>query len=170
MKKNKKNKGGRPSKKGTISLKKLEELAGYGLTEAQIANVLDIDEVTLFRYKKDPKFCSVLKRGKDKADKEVVKSLYLRATGYEHEETKLFCHEGAIISAKVIKHYAPDPVSMIFWLKNRQRDLWREKQEGDSASSPTIKIFIQNIIKKAGIDEREREPVVSNSESKNRPS
>lgn len=28
-----------------------------------------------------------------------------------------------------IKHYPPDTVAGIFWLKNRQPDKWREKQE-----------------------------------------
>jgi len=27
------------------------------------------------------------------------------------------------------KHYPPDATSAIFWLKNRQRDKWRDKQD-----------------------------------------
>ena len=132
-------KRGRPSKKPTISLEKVEKLASYGLIDKQIAAILDIGEVTLNEYKKTwPEFLKSLKRGKEKADAQVVKSLYQRATGYEHEEIQLFQYKGQIIPAKVIKHYAPDPVSMIFWLKNRQPDEWRDKQELEHTLKPYL--------------------------------
>jgi hypothetical protein len=31
--------------------------------------------------------------------------------------------------AEYVRHYPPDPTSMIFWLKNRQPQDWRDKQE-----------------------------------------
>ena len=47
--------------------------------------------------------------------------------GYEHDEEKVFCNNGEIISTTVRRHYPPDPISAIFWLKNRQRKRWRDK-------------------------------------------
>ena len=40
------------------------------------------------------------------------------------------------------QHYAPDVTAQIFWLKNRQPDKWREKQEnkGDDLPPPNITI------------------------------
>ena len=132
-----KNKGGRPSKQSTISLDQVEKLAGLGLIDTEVAYLLDISEVTLKNYKNKnhasylPGFLSALKKGKLKSDKEVAKSLFERACGYSCEETKVFCNDGELIEAKVIKHYPPDPTSMIFWLKNRRKDLWRDKTEVD---------------------------------------
>ena len=62
-------------------------------------------------------------------DKQVERALFERACGYKHPEDKIFCHEGEITIQPTIKHYPPDPVSMIFWLKNRQKDKWRDKVE-----------------------------------------
>ena len=121
---------GRPSKKNTILLKQIKELATFGLTDEQIAAFCEIAVSTLYEYKKKwPEFSEALKAGKEISDGQVIKSLYQRATGYEHPELKVFCDKGRIVTAKVIKHYPPDATSMIFWLKNRRPDEWRDKQE-----------------------------------------
>ena len=45
---------------------------------------------------------------------------------------------------ETVKHYPPDTTAAIFWLKNRQVERWRDKQEvdhttkGDKLSSPQI--------------------------------
>lgn len=72
-----------------------------------------------------------LKKGKDVADQMVERSLFERACGYTCDEEKVFCHtETGMITTEVVeKHYPPDPVSCIFWLKNRKPGEWREKQE-----------------------------------------
>ena len=129
MKREKKNKGGRPSKLNTISLKDVEVLAGYGLTDKQIADVLNICKATLNNYKQNPKFLDSLKRGKAKADNYVIGSLFHRAIGYSHPEVQLFCYRGKVIQTKIMKHYPPDTIAAIFWLKNRKPDQWRDKQE-----------------------------------------
>ena len=37
--------------------------------------------------------------------------------------------DGQIVKTDVIKEYPPDPTSMIFWLKNRQPEKWRDRVE-----------------------------------------
>jgi len=70
-----------------------------------------------------------LKNAKTFADDLVEASLLAKATGYEHEEVKVFCHEGMITEHTVTKHYPPSDTSMIFWLKNRRPDKWRDRVE-----------------------------------------
>lgn len=126
-----KNKGGRPSKIVKVDFRQVEELAGLGLTEKQIGMVLGVTAATVDNWKKHPEFLCALKTGKAKADSQVVRSLYERAKGYSHEEEVVFCHQGQIITHTVTKHYPPDPTSMIFWLKNRDKANWRDKVEVD---------------------------------------
>lgn len=124
-----KKKNGRPSKKKGIDLGMLEALAGFGLTDAQIAKIFHITEQTLNNYKKDEKFFESLKRGKAISDDRVIQSLYHRATGYSHPEVDIKIFKGKIIKTEVIKHYPPDSTSMIFWLKNRKPKDWKDRQE-----------------------------------------
>lgn len=121
----------RPSKFEKIDLEQVEKLAGFGLIDTEIASVIGISTATLNNYKKKPEFLESLKKGKAKADAKVIESLYLRATGYEHEDTYFSNFQGVVTATPYIKHYPPDATSMIFWLKNRQPDRWREKQEVD---------------------------------------
>jgi hypothetical protein len=60
--------------------------------------------------------------------------LYQRAVGYTHDEEKIFLHEGKAVRVKTKKHYAPDATSAIFFLKNRQPQLWRDTKvlQGDA--------------------------------------
>ncbi|MBE0666686.1 MAG: hypothetical protein IH593_03340 [Bacteroidales bacterium] len=47
---------------------------------------------------------------------------------------------------KTTKHLAADPTSMIFWLKNRRPDLWKDRREitgkdgGELIGGPTIDV------------------------------
>lgn len=129
----KKSNAGRPSKFDEGDLKLMKYLYETGKTDKQVAEVLEVHEATLHRWKKaNPEFRESLKDWKIEADKNVEKALFQRACGYDTKETKVFCDKnGTIKTHTVKKHYAPDATSMIFWLKNRQPDNWRDKQEID---------------------------------------
>ena len=116
----------RPSKIKDINFEQVKKLAAYGMTDKQIADILNIVESTLNLYKKNPEFSESLKAGKQISDEQVERSLYQRACGYEHPEDKIFCHEGNIIVKPTIKHYPPDTIACIFWLKNRKKKEWRD--------------------------------------------
>jgi DNA-binding XRE family transcriptional regulator len=115
-----------------FDLKKVELLNSFhGSTDESLALILGVTEQTICNWKKDPEFILALKRGKDVADSRVVESLYTRATGYSHEAVKIFMPSGATapIYAPYTEHYPPDPTSMIFWLKNRRKDEWRDQRD-----------------------------------------
>ena len=124
--------GGRPSKYDKVDEKLLKKLYEAGLTDAQVANVIGVNRDTIFEWKKKhPEFSDTIKRGKGISDDKVEKSLFERATGYSHPDIHITNYQGTITKTKITKHYAPDPTSMIFWLKNRKPGEWRDKQEID---------------------------------------
>lgn len=137
---------GRPTKKSDEKLNAALRMAELGLTDAQIARVLDINRATLCNWKKEnPAFFDTLKRAKEEADKKVEKSLLKRASGYSYTEKQTEIRDGKIISEKETKKsVAPDTIACIFWLKNRQPEKWRDKPEADTTEQKddTLQIII----------------------------
>lgn len=83
----------------------VEGWARDGLTELQIAKNLGISKSTLETYKKEHSdFLNALKRGKEVVDYEVENALLKKALN-------------------------GDTVAMIFWLKNRRPDKWKDRKE-----------------------------------------
>lgn len=123
--------GGRPSKYENIDLEKVKLLAVKGWTDAEMSEFFEVDVATWNRWKgKYEEFCEALKDWKDESDRRVERSLYERAMGYSHLETKIVSYEGEITDKiDVTKHYAPDTTAAIFWLKNRKPAEWRDKQD-----------------------------------------
>lgn len=112
-------------------LLKLEGWARDGLTDEQIAENMGINKATLYRWKeKYCDICDTLKRGKEVVDLQVENALLKRALGYEYEEVSKKYESGTLTEKKVIKkQVVPDTTAQIFWLKNRQPDKWKDKQD-----------------------------------------
>ena len=123
--------GGRPTKYKEEYTELAYNYCLLGATDSDLASFFDVEESTINNWKiNHPQFLESLKRGKQQADAQVAKSLFHRATGYSHPETKIATTDGQITDSKEFeKHYAPDPTAAIFWLKNRQPDMWRDKQQ-----------------------------------------
>jgi len=118
-------KGGRPSSYKPEYADQATKLCMLGATDAELANFFNVAESTLHKWKIDyPQFSEALKEGKELSDARVAHALYTRATGYEKDD----------------KHYPPDTTACIFWLKNRRKDKWRDKNEDtpDSASMADV--------------------------------
>ena len=47
--------------------------------------------------------------------------------------------DGKIVKIETIKHYPPETAAMIFWLKNRKKEYWRDKQEVGFTNESAIK-------------------------------
>jgi hypothetical protein len=120
---------GRPSKYEGIDLTFLSKLAAAGLSDRQMAEILEIAESTFREYKKNEDFSAALKKAKGTTDDLVEQSLFERARGYSHPEDKIISGKYGVEIVPTIKHYPPDTTACIFWLKNRRPDRWRDKQE-----------------------------------------
>ena len=130
--------GGRPTKYNDVIKDRICALAERGLSEEQIGLIVGISDVTLRTWKKrHQEFLLALQGSKAIADEMVVASLFSRAIGYSHPEVKVFCHEGVVTEHIIEKHYPPCPVSMQFWLRNRQPEMW-----GESANPKVSEIKI----------------------------
>lgn len=122
--------GGRPTKYKPEYADKVYKLCLLGLTDNGLAAALDVDVATVNNWKKEhPEFFESIKKGKEIADAHIADKLYNRASGYSHAEDKIFVHDGQPVIVPTIKHYPPDTAAAIFWLKNRQPQLWRDKVE-----------------------------------------
>lgn len=121
---------GRPTKFKEEYIEQVEKLCKLGATDKEIADFFDVDERTINNWKEEiPEFFQSIKKGKIFADAEVANKLFHRATGYEHPDVDIKVIEGEIVQTELVKHYPPDTAAAIFWLKNRQRDKWRDKVE-----------------------------------------
>ena len=118
---------GRPSKFSTLKLDQLKFLIEKGCTDEEICSFFKITRVTFWRYQQTiPEFCNTIKNWKKFADDSMERSLYQRGMGYSHESEEIFCAFGKVTRVKTIKHYAPDTLAAIIWLKNRRPEVWRE--------------------------------------------
>ena len=128
----KKRSRGQPTRYKPEYVEQVYKLTVKGLTDKDLADLFKVREQTVNNWKnKYPEFFESLKRGKDEFDSNVIeKSLARRASGYQYTETtKAINKEGKMVIIKeVVKEIAPDPTSIIFWLKNRRPDRWRDVQ------------------------------------------
>jgi hypothetical protein len=122
---------GRPTKYDETMCDRVYKLALLGATDSVMASILAISESTLNLWKLEyPEFSESIRAGKDIADSEVAVSLYKRATGYIGKKVVTAAFQGKIGDVQEVDEYvAPDVSAAIFWLKNRQGNTWRDKQQ-----------------------------------------
>lgn len=119
---------GRPSLYDAAFPDQARKLCRLGATDKELADFFGVDVATIGRWKlQHAGFREALKDGKEVADAEVADRLYQRALGFSHREDKILQHNGVPVIVPTVRHYPPDTVACIFWLKNRRPDLWRDK-------------------------------------------
>lgn len=108
---------------------KAYKLSLLGATDIEMSDFFGVSEQTLNTWKKQhPEFLESLKAGKKDADAKVAERLFTRAIGYDYNEVSTEKKGRKVIKTRTTKkQVAPDPTAAIFWLKNRQPELWREK-------------------------------------------
>lgn len=134
--------GGRPTKYKTEYVRQVGLLAKLGATEPQIAEFFEVAVDTLTEWKnRHPEFSAALNKSRQLSDFEVEKSLFQRAKGFKRVVQRLDKHGTPI---DCLEEVPPDPTSCIFWLKNRQRERWRDKQELEHTGSLQVRAVIQD--------------------------
>ncbi len=127
-------KAGRPTTYNKKVARKAYELAKMGANEKEIASILEVNQRTLTRWKKDfPELCLAICNGKNDSIFEVKRSLFKRATGYKFAEVtkqKIKLDNGAgpdipaTVIKTVVKHMAPDVGACTTILKNNKAKEW----------------------------------------------
>ena len=143
---------GRPSKYKPEYADQAKKLCMLGMTDKEMADFFGVAESTLNLWKTvHPEFSESLKGGKDLIDAQVAAKLFHRAIGYEHPEDDIRAVNGEIVITPMVKHYPPDTTAAIFWLKNRQPQKWRDKQEegGDNENAQPVPVKIEVEVKDA---------------------
>lgn len=128
----KNNKRGRPSAYKDEYATLAYNYTLLGAIDTELAGFFGVSKTTLNAWKKHhPDFLASIKNGKEIADGEVVLALYKSATGgHVITEDKLVSNgEGGQEVITLKKHLEPSVTAQIFWLKNRQPDKWKDKQE-----------------------------------------
>ena len=121
---------GRPSLYKPEYAEQAAKLCALGATDADLADFFEVTIRTIENWRsQNEDFFRSIKEAKEAANDRVERSLYQKAIGYSHDAVKIFQHQGEVIEAPYREHYPPDSTAAIFWLKNRRKDDWRDKQE-----------------------------------------
>lgn len=131
----------------------IEGWARRGLVDKQIAHNMGISEQTLNVWKKaHPSIYESLKKGKEVIDIEVENALLKRAMGYSYDEVSEKYENNILTERKITtKHIVADTTAQIFWLKNRQPELWRDRvQINNSEQLDKLDDLISSIDKAVG--------------------
>jgi hypothetical protein len=131
-----------------------KKLCKLGATDTDLAEFFGVTSRTIMRWQVEhAAFCHALKVGKEQADQRVERSLYQRAVGYSHPDVHVSNYQGQVTLTKIEKHYPPETVACIFWLKNRQPELWRDKQEIEHSGAVDLAEILKAARERAGIRE-----------------
>ena len=132
---------GRPTEFKPEYVEQVKKLCLLGATDDEIADFFGVTRVTIYRWKLvHDEFCSAIKNAKEFADERVERSLYQKATGYDYIEQqaiklKVEKDQEKVELVDVQKHAPAETVAAIFWLKNRRKAEWRDRQEVEHSGS-----------------------------------
>lgn len=161
---------GRPSTFDPSYVGEAEYLCKLGATEVELAEFFGAHLRTIKRWQVTyPEFAKAMTVGKGQADDRVQSSLYHRALGTEVEEMQAIklkrtkydekgrkTSEEEYIEMVPVKRVIPaDTTAIIFWLKNRRRQEWRDVHkiehgqagEFDGASEQELEKYIEQEVK-----------------------
>lgn len=105
-----------------------------GKTEVSLWKSFGVSVQTWENWKNDPKkpeFIEAIKAGRELQKNTVESKLMKKILGYQLEEVEeLQDDSGRVVQRKVkTKEHAPDTTSIIFWLKNKDPENWKDRTE-----------------------------------------
>jgi hypothetical protein len=114
-------------------------MARYGARDIEIATQFGITKQTFIAWKKEhASLAQAVRAAKFEFDSDTIEqTLCKRATGYYFTETTKELskpdaktgEQKLIVTKTVKKHVAADITAIIFWLKNRRKADWSDKQQ-----------------------------------------
>jgi hypothetical protein len=120
-----------------------------GASVPDLCRIIGCKKTTFHAIKRlSTEFSELLKEGREIADYKVENALFKRACGFEFEETTNEVRmnqdgsAGQVISVRrVTKVIPPDTGAAMAWLKNRQPEKWRDKQDIDVTVNPFLELM-----------------------------
>ena len=163
-------KAGRPREFKEDYIRQARIAFSEGFTDVKFCELVDICRDSLIRWRREyPEFGKAVQEGKDEFDNDKIESsLKKRALGSRYiEKTKEPCiirkkgetpeiiDSELSVTKTVNKVIPPDTTAIIFWLKNRRRDRWKDIKavEAQGPDGGPIPIDIRPILKDLTIDE-----------------
>ncbi|MBV8186104.1 MAG: helix-turn-helix domain-containing protein [Alphaproteobacteria bacterium] len=100
-----------------------------GATNEDLAGFFGVSRRTVDNWiAAEPPFAEAVRGARALADARVARSLYERAIGFSYRSTRTVLHRGEERELSEAVYCPPDVRACIFWLRNRQRDHWSDKQ------------------------------------------
>ena len=130
--------------------KKIIELAKEGYIIDEIAEKVGLNPDTIYDWqKKKPEFSEAIKEAKLIPNNTVKASVFKSANGYEYTEKHVMkrksgSNEYAEVK-EITKHYAPNVLAQIFWLKNRDPQRWKDRHDVGFDPDTPLNINIREI-------------------------
>lgn len=146
---------GRPTKYEVKYNSQAYKLCLLGAIDRDLADFFEVSEDSIHVWKKVyPKFKAAILKGKKVADIKVAESLFKTATGFQTDEVTFEkCDNKVNLEAtttgdlktedgykkKVVTKFIPPNITAIkFWLINRDKQNWRDKQEVEVTNKTII--------------------------------
>lgn len=109
-------------------LEKITDWTMQGITDKQLAYNMGIGVSTLYKWQNEHvEILEAIKEGKKVADEQVENALYRSAIGYTVTDIVEETTDKGIFTRKTTKNIPPNITAMIFWLKNRKPEVWKDK-------------------------------------------
>lgn len=127
-----------------------QDLARNGKTLADMAEVFGVALSTIKLWMREhPEFMAAVSLGREAAADRVERALFERAIGYSWPSEKLLVVSGgqgcgsSVVREDITEHVPPDPVAIKYFLNNRRRKEWAERQqiEGGDGGPLVVKII-----------------------------
>ncbi len=144
------------NKKATLDFSQVERLAAAGLTDYQMALTLGISIRSLRGWKGRLEYQEAIKKGQQSANAVVERTLFQRATGFTYEEctyevVPVVPAKGSrkaeygekrkpLLVRRVVKHAIPDTIAIIFYLKNKMPETYKDRNDSNVTSTQLIKV------------------------------
>jgi transposase-like protein len=122
--------GGRPKSYRPEFADKVTRLCKVGASESEIAHVFGVSTMTLWRWREQyPEFATAFRVAREQMSDRIEASLAHRAVGYTFDSEKIVVAKGEVVRVPIKEHIPPDVAAQQFWLTNRRRGEWRNRQE-----------------------------------------
>lgn len=127
-------------------LDELRQLAMAGSTRFEMAVHFGVSIVTFNLWcQRDKDVAEAVDTPNAIADRRVEATLFQKATGYSYRSEEIKVIDNKVVRVPTITHVPPSDTAMIFWLKNRQRDKWRDQQNVEVSGSVEVKTDLREL-------------------------